>query len=349
MKNTMKIGVKGFFLGCLLSVSFFSRAQNESDLSSFLKASSHDANVLIGGYTGPIIRGASYAMTGGWYTTAKTHKKLGVDLGVSLTAAFTPSSDNYFSPQSQLVSTTFANTTNPGAGAPSIVGPKDQTTYTSTYQGQSVTFNGPEGLALKKNIGFSAVPVPMIQIGIGLIKNTDLKVRFIPTINRASSKINMLGFGLLHDIKQYLPGGSLLPFDLSVLAAYNSVWGSTSLANTTDSNKPMSSNGQISYRLNSWVAQAIISKKISVLTAYVGVGYGAVSSKVDITGTFNFDSNPPFPQNFSITNPFSTTFKNNTTKLTGGIRLKFGPIYLVGDYTLQKYNALTVGLGLSIR
>jgi hypothetical protein len=357
MENTKKMGVKGLFLGCLLMVSFFSNAQNESDLGAFLKANKADVGNLIGGYVGPVIRGASYGMTGGWYTTGKVHKKLGFDLGVSLTAAYLPTSDNYFTPHLVTPGATFVNNTNPSLGAPTFVGPKDKTTYTETYStplgSQTFTINGPEGLALKKNIGFAAVPVPMIQAGIGLPFHTDLKVRFLPQVNASQSKVQMLGFGLMHDLTHYLPGGSLLPFDLSVLAAYNMVKGSTSLVNsdstsTPNKDKPITtSDGKINYKLNSWVAQVIISKKISVLTGYLGVGYGAVSSNVDVTGTFNYrsDSN----QSFSISDPFATKYKTNTTKITAGLRLKLGPIYMVGDYTLQKYNALTVGLGVAVR
>ena len=108
--------------------------------------------------------------------------------------------------------------------------------------------------------------------------------------------------------------------------------------------RPASTDGLITYKLNSWVAQAIISKKVSVLTFYLGVGYGSVASNVDITGTFQPTQGGP-----SIKDPVSIEFKNGGAKLTAGMRLKLGPIYLVGDYTVQKYNALAIGFGVSIR
>jgi hypothetical protein len=354
MKNTYKIGLAGLFLGCFALTSFNSNAQNPSDLAAFLKASKEDASMLLKGYTGPVIKGASYAMTGGWYTTGKTHDKLGVDVGVSMTLAFTPTSDYYFTPKfANPTTTSFTNNTHPGLGAPTFVGPKDKTTITSTYTPpgspvpQTVSINGPEGLDLKKNIGFSAVPAPMVQIGIGLIFNTDLKVRFVPKVKSGDSEVSMLGFGLMHSIKQYLPGHDILPFDLSVLIGYNSVKGTTNLKNNDTSNgQPTSTDGKITYKLNSWVGQAVISKKLSVLTGYLGVGYGSVATNVDVTGTFNVNATPG---SFSVKDPASIEFHNKSAKLTAGLRLKLGPIYFVGDYTLQKYNALTVGLGVSIR
>ncbi len=344
---------------CLILISFFSRAQNESDLANFLQASKTDASKLIGAYTSPVIKGVSYGMTGGWYHTGKTHSKLGVDLGFTLNAVFIPSSDNYFNPAAIGLSssTVFTNTTYPGKNAaPTFVGPKDVTSYTSTYDpdgaagpfpSQSFAIKGPEGLDMKKNLHVSAVPVPMVQLGIGLIMNTDIKIRLIPKIDKGNSTVKMFGVGLMHDIKQHIPGIKMLPFDLSVLAAYNSLTGTTSLVNTNSADtRPDSPDGKISYKLSSWVVQGVISKKFSVVTLYAGLGYGSVTTNVDITGTFNIGT-PGIPIN--IKDPVSIDFKNNSAKVTTGLRLKFGPIYLVGDYTLQKYKMLTVGLGVSVR
>ncbi len=339
------------------------KAQNASDFSNFLRLEQANASKLIAAYTSPAIRGVSYGMTNGWYHTAKAHKSLGFDLGVTMSAVFIPTSENYFSPGDlQLANTTFTNVTHPGLGGPTIFGNKDVTNYTSTYTPtglsaalgpQTVSFSGPEGLDLAGSIGFSAVPVPMIQLGIGIIKNTDLKIRLLPerTVGGNSpgstpSKISMLGFGLLHDIKQYIPGIKLAPFDLSILVAYNSVAGETSLVSSGSTGQPQSSDGNVSYKLNSWIVQGVISKKFSVFTLYGGLGYGSVNTNVDVTGTFII---PAVPSSFSVKDPVAINFSNNGVKFNAGFRLKFGPVYLNTDYTIQKYNALTVGFGLSVR
>ncbi|MFM9838273.1 MAG: DUF6588 family protein [Cyclobacteriaceae bacterium] len=351
MKNIEKKYLKSTLLMCLSLVSLSSYAQNISELTQFLKAEKNDASALVKSYVTPAVNAISNGMTSGWYTTGKAHKTLGFDLGVSLSAVFTTSSDNYFTP-SLSSNTTFKNLTNPSQGAPSVVGPKDLTEYKSTYDpdgtsgslpSQTFTINGPEGLDLKKNIGFSALPVPMVQLGIGIIKNTDLKIRFVPEQKSNSVTFKMFGIGVMHDIKQHIPGIKKLPFDLSVLAAYNSITGTASLVSTSG---VTSSNGILAYKLNSWVAQAIISKKISVLTGYLGVGYGSVSSNVDITGNFLV---PAGAASFALKDPLALSLSSSSAKLTAGIRLKFGPVYLSGDYTLQKYDALTLGFGFAVR
>jgi len=345
-----------------------------ADISAFLNAEAADMNKLIGAYVGPGIHGLSYGMASGWFNTAKTHKLGGFDLGVTVSAVMLPTADETFDPTRLGLSTHTIPSSNI---APTVIGPKSDPSYaTYKFVSNGVTIPqpgyaqiaGPEGLDLKKAIGSNAVPVPMVQAGIGLPWNTDLKIRLLPEQKSSDGKSNlkMLGFGLMHDIKQHFPGMKLMPIDLSVLVAYNSISGGTSLVNTrtdpaspyfgqpnVDDGVPYSSDGTSNYTFNSWLFQAMISKKVSIITFYGGIGYGTVTTKAAITGSFVLD-NPAFrgvpnPAPVTIKDPFSTTYKNNGMKLTAGMRFKFGPFYLSGDYTLQSYNVLSVGAGLSIR
>jgi len=331
-------------------------AQGEEDLSAFLMAG-EDASKLIEAYMQPVVKSISYGMTGGWYTTAKAHKTLGFDLSFTVNSAFIPSSENFFNPEKLNLS---SNTTYDGARdkdsgapfdptrkAPTIFGPKDETRYSSTYGGETFVYGGPEGFDIKKEIGIAAVPTPMVQLGIGIIKNTDIKLRFVPKQSFGESDIKMFGIGIMHDIKQHFKGIKLMPFDLSALVAYNSVSGSTDLSSDGSDGVPESTNGVGEYKFNSWVIQALISKKISVLTGYAGVGYNIVNTKVDVKGDYTLvsESDTEVP----ISNPVAIDFKNNSMRLTVGMRLKLGPVFFNGDYTFQKYNTLSVGLGFSVR
>jgi len=345
------------FISLAWSVSF---AQNQEDIAIFLNAGREDASKLIEAYLEPTVKSLSYGMTGSWYNTAATHKSFGIDFGVHVNMAIIPTSDTYFNPDKLGLEVTefVGNQDNPGKGAPNFFGPKDRTSYTAAYDPdgaggfpvQSVTFSGPEGLAVKDEIGFSAVPVPVAQLGIGIIKNTDLKLRFIPKTDAGQSSLSMFGVGIQHDIKQHIRGIKLLPFDLSVLVAYNSLKGETDLRyeNTGDLDdyRPTSTDGMGEYKFDSWVYQLLISKRIAVLTFYGGVGYSMINTKVDINGTYTIQGSP---DDFDLKDPVSMSIKNKSMRFTAGMRLKLGPIYLVGDYTLQKYQMINVGLGFSIR
>lgn len=349
----------------LFSVTWsLSVAQNQQDVAIFLNAGSSDASKLIEAYLQPTVKSLSYGMTGGWYNTAATHKTLGIDFGISLNLAMIPTSEDFFDPEKLgLGVTTYNGARNKGSNgvydptrkAPTFFGPKDETSYTATYDPdgsgplaqQTVDFRGPEGLGVKDELGVSGVPVPVVQLGIGIIKNTDLKLRFIPTVKAGQSELSMFGVGVQHDIKQHIPGIKLLPFDLSVLVAYNSLKGETDLRNSdTGDTRPDSEDGKGEYKFNSLVYQVLISKRLAVVTFYGGVGYSTINTNVDIKGTFDIDA---IPQTFQITDPVSMKIKNKSMRFTAGMRLKLGPIYFVGDYTLQKYKMINFGIGFSIR
>lgn len=353
-----------FFLLAGLTIPAKTIAQNEEDMSAFLQAGQEDASKLIEAYVQPMVKSLSYGMTGGWYTTAKAHKTLGFDLSVTVNAAFIPSSENFFNPNKM----DFKNTTYNGARpdestgpfdptkkAPTIFGPKDETEYQSSYDPdgsgplgeQTYVFRGPEGFDVKKEIGIAAIPTPMVQLGIGIIKNTDIKLRFVPKQTAGSSEIKMFGVGIMHDIKQHIKGIKLMPFDLSALVAYNSVSGATDLTSDGSDGVPASDNGVGRYKFNSWVIQALISKKISVLTGYAGVGYTIVDTKVDVEGDYVIV--PEVGDPGTVSDPVSIDFQNNSLRLTLGMRLKLGPVYFNGDYSFAKFNTLSVGFGFSVR
>jgi len=335
-------------LALLLVCYTAAQSQSENEIIQFVNSGQQDATKLMQAYLNPVIEGASYGFTGGWFNTAKTHKTLGFDLGVSANAVFIPTSKNYFDPGTLGLTTLndFQNTTTSSTNqAPTIVGPEDRTEYTVSNpqnQSETVKFNGPRGLDFKKNLHISGVVTPMIQAGIGIYKNTDLKLRFVPETEAGDTKVKMFGIGIMHDVKQHIPGIRLLPFDLSVLVGYTKISGSTGLSapNIGGSNQDMD------IKLNSWLFQALISKKIAIVTFYGGVGYATIKTNTDVVGSYEVTY-----QGTTVTynNPVALQFKNSSLRLTGGVRLNLGPVYLNTDYTVQEYGTLSVGIGATVR
>jgi hypothetical protein len=339
-----------------ISLPFFSYAQDESDLIEFLNAGPKDASKLMNAYLNPVIEGLSYGFNGGWYTTAKAHKPLGFDIGVSLNAVFIPSSKNYFKPAD--LNLDVAMLTSPTTGkAPTIAGPEDPTTYAIDIDGdnqpddidgngQPDTFNGPEGLDFKENIKISGVLAPTAQIGIGVYKNTDLKIRWMPEVEAGSTKVKLFGVGVLHDIKQHIPGIKVLPFDLSVLVAYTNIKGTSGVSGTFDAPTSDPRPQELDYNMNAWLFQALISKKLAIFTFHGGLGFNTISTDADLTGSYIVVAGTP---QGTFKDPVSLRFKNNSMRVSAGMRMNFGPIYLNGEYTLQEYSTVSVGLGVTVR
>lgn len=330
----------------------------QSELAEFLYAGPEDASKLTKAYLTPMVEGLSYGFNGGWVQTAKAHKTLGFDLMINVNAVFIPSSKNYFDP-AKLGLTTVTGFESANGLAPTIVGPKDETTYTSTVgidedgdgdidHTETYEFSGPEGLDLKNSIKVASVAAPTVTLGIGIYKNTDIRVRWMPEIEADDAKLKLFGLGIMHDIKQHIPGIKLLPFDLSVLAAFTKLEGTTSLEGALPSadNRPQ----LLNYDMNAWLVQAMISKKISVLTVYGALGYNAVKTNADIKGSYVLYEDTSGGNNDLVFNdPVSLSFKNKGMRATAGFRLKLAVLCLSADYTLQEYNTLSVGLGFSVR
>ncbi|MFK7749517.1 MAG: DUF6588 family protein, partial [Kordia sp.] len=79
----------------ILLVMLCATAVQSQELESLLLAGD-DASKLTENYMNPLMKGLLYSMNGGWYTTAKTHKKFGFDITISASASFVPDANQNF-------------------------------------------------------------------------------------------------------------------------------------------------------------------------------------------------------------------------------------------------------------
>ncbi|UII29316.1 hypothetical protein LVD15_13065 [Fulvivirga maritima] len=193
------------------------------------------------------------------------------------------------------------------------------------------------------------VPVPMAQLGIGIIKNTDIKIRWTPEIDVEDGSFKLIGFGVMHDIKQHIPGIKHLPFDLSAFVGYTSVSFDFPFDEelSTTGGGVYTTNGLGQLDVNTLTGQAIISKKISVLTVYGGVGFNRVRSEIKLKGDYVVRDD--FGNSESVSDPVDLSFKEGGVKLNAGFRLKLAIVTLHADYTVQEYDVLSVGFGFAVR
>ncbi|MBX2901255.1 MAG: hypothetical protein KF775_16500 [Cyclobacteriaceae bacterium] len=322
-------------------------ANAQDDLNDLLKGSLSDANKLIEGYTAPALKAFGYGLNQGWYNTAKPHKTLGVDLTISVSAVSIPNSDLFFKVNNsqfsnlEVLSVGGVPPDNSGnSNLPTIFGPDTKPTFYIPSTDES--FEGPGGIDLKKEIGIQAMPVPIANLGIGLPKGFDLKLRFVPTLQLGDdSEFNLFGIGVMHDVKQYIPGIKNLPFDLSGFVGY------TKMKLNVDLNVQSGSNQRAVFESSATTIQGLISKKISVLTFYGGIGYNLANTKIAMLGAYDLDEDGQT----DVTDPINLKVDANGLRTTLGMRLKLAVITLHGDYTIQKsnYNTITVGFGINVR
>lgn len=350
------------------AASFSGYSQQFEDL---LRAGADDAETYLENYVGPAINSFGSGMAGGWYNTAKAHKTLGFDLTVSLNVANIPDSESMF----EFLQSDFVNLQLRGDNdnmLPTLVGGDAEngselfvpaSTQISYPGGQSVTledevvFDVPSGFNLQDAPVITGVPTPTVNLGIGIYKNTDLKIRLVPQQDFGDYSVRMFGIGVLHDVKQWIPGIKNLPFDLS------GFFGTTTLTSeyvinideeTTgaQASTRFQGSGTATFRTNATTIQAVISKKLLFFTPYAALGINAIKTTFDVDGDYTYTVNPTIgsAQTTSISNPIGLEFTGaGGPRMTVGARIKLAIFTFHGAYTIQKYNNLSVGMGLSIR
>lgn len=349
MKNMYKA-----ILTATLLVSSLVGLQAQGDLDDLLKGSRADANYLAGGYISPFLKSFGAGINQGWYNTAKPHKVGGVDFTLSVAMVSIPGGDKSFTVDNSRLQTIKLEVDQNGDPVPFNGTGKVPTAFGSTntprydfvdpfIPGQTTAsnaddFDGPAGIDGFDDFLSGRVPVPVFNAGIGLPKGTELKIRWTPELDLGKDgQFKLFGIGVMHDIKQYIPGIKMLPFDLSALVAYSK------MDIGVDFNDTGTQRGE--FTVKGTTIQALISKKISVITPYAAIGYGISSASLKTKGSYDMDGDGTN----ETTDPVSVEAKNSGPRLTTGIRLKLLIFTFHVDYTLQKYSTVTGGFGLSIR
>jgi len=329
------------------------------DLESVLLASD-DASLLLENYLNPAMKGLMSSMNGGWYSTAKTHKKLGFDITFGLNASFTPDKDKVF----EFIADdyNFLSIADGGSTSiPTVFGEDNTNTafnVSMPYQGgnfKSGSFELPGGIA--KDLPASAVPAPFVQVGLGLPFKTTIKLRYVPKTSFASKvNANLIGVGLQHDLTQYFGLIGKLPFSVSLLGAYTSATIDYTIQNGDLSDQVSVTNGLAQFKVKTWTVQALGSLDFKIVTLYGGVGFNGGTSNFDIKGEYSltYDIQDSGQNNLStleetITDPVKLAFKTSGARATIGTRLNLAFFKIFADYTLQEYNTATLGFAFSFR
>src|SRR5690606_25673426 len=187
----------------------------QDDLEKLLYESVEDGRKLVSAYISPVMKSLSLGLNQGWYNTAAPHKIAGIDITVTANAMTIPQSELFYNVEELNLQVLKLHESSPdGPFAPTVVGP-DRAPIFTLQDDESEVQDGPGGLDLEGELGKNWVPVPMAHVGIGLPKGTDLKVRWTPTLDFDDTSVKLIGFGVMHNVKQWIPGVKLLPFDLS--------------------------------------------------------------------------------------------------------------------------------------
>lgn len=331
-----------------LSLSVTSvNAQLFDGIENILLTSTEDARILAEGYTAPIGKTLTYALNSGWATSAKTHKKLGFGLTIGGAAPFVPDVDQVFTP------TGLTSLSVPSGSLSTVFGEGgDQElnfSFSESVLGNEIEYEGklsfPGGL--KDELPLGTVPAPIVQASVGVVFDTDLLVRFIPTMEMQGSTFSLTGFGLKHNIMQYFGPLDKLPLNVSVLAAISKASFEYDLSDSTFGGN--STNRKMTFKADTFTIQALASIDLPIISAFAGLGYNAGDSQFNVSGDYSIDYGITGIGPRILKDPISIASDASGVMGIVGARLNLLFLKIFANYTIQEYNTLTAGISFNFR
>jgi len=378
-----------FLIAMLHTGVFITEIKAQNDISNIFKAGVTDLNKVADGYLTPAGKCFSAGLGSNWYNTAEVHKVFGFDITVGAAVVQAPAGDQSFSLDglTNLKSTISGSTQTPtfvgsGKGVElNLMQPQTLSNGSANplYPGIITSFTTPSGVS-------QYIPAASIQFTLGLPIINDVSIRYVPKVIESGVEASMWGVGIKHNFKRWIPGFKNLPFDASILVAYNKfdlkytfptsaqitpemlVGSSLAYEPTTIDY----SNQAMSVSADAMIVNILISKKLAFFTPTIGFGVTKTSFDLSMTGNYPVLGEPktmvvntaginqtvpilsaggkPIMQINNLTNPVQIRSSEILPNATIGLRLKlFWFLTLSAQYTLQRYSTVSVGAGINIR
>lgn len=204
-------------LTCKLNIVFLlasvmTFAQNQFD---DINNVAEDLVFLSGQFISPAAEAAVYQSTGGWYTSAKKKELWDVEFSIQGNALLIPNKFNrFFVEESQLKNLKIKGDAT-SAYLQTALGKAEFVPIEGTIGAGGFEFDSPEG------INESIVKHVQLQVALGIWKGTTLIGRYSPEIKINDTKFKLFGFGLQHNLSQWITKADNSSFDLSALLTYS--------------------------------------------------------------------------------------------------------------------------------
>ena len=254
--------MKNKFLSIVLAFisSMIFAQQNVDDL---LAAGVNDARRFTKEYLRPAGEGIMYSMNHGWFNSGKSKKIFGFEISLIANAAFVNDDNQSFilDPDDYENLEFRDNPRDPRSVATAfgdIEGVIVRVQGESSIPGvpaQDAEFELPTGLGSE---GINLVPTAFLQVGFGLIKGTEIKVRYFPKVETNDTEVGFYGAALQHEFTKWLPADKVFPVAISGLIAYTHLDASYDF---TDTNIIDGDNQRFENNTNTWLFQLIGSTK----------------------------------------------------------------------------------------
>ncbi len=364
--------MKKITLSLILACMVVFGGQVKAQINEELHLSEFDP--YMSAYMKPFASAMAVSMSGGWAHTAEVHSLLGFDITFNGTYVKVPSSDYMFNPQ-ELDMPGYTWDRN---STPTISGSDNQDNaamFTREFNTPGVP---PLAVDMLTGMNLNFGGMASLQAAIGLPKGTELIVRYVPNLAKPVNnvltevadielaKTGMWGLGVKHDIKQWIPVVSKVPFlQMSVLMTYSKFntgfsgddfrldperlnATSTMAASTWDGQK-------FDLEMSSFTGSLLIGASIPVFQPFIGIGFNNASFEGGFKGNYpvisvSTDNGTDYYQvEEAETDPINLDAKVTNFNFQAGARLKLGFFVFHYQYTMQKYSMHNAGLAFTFR
>ena len=251
----------------------------------------------------PLATSIGVGFNSGTYHNAHVPKIFGFSVGVRGMLMLIPSNQLTFTPK----------------GLPENYTADKETA--TIFGGKGTAYAGPAGyITYPAGINKNYLPLAAPQASVSMF-GTELMVRFVPEIQVGNETLNLFGFGIKHNISQYIP---LLPLDIAIQYTNNKF---------TVSN-------MVEVKTSAFNIHA--SKSLGLATVYGGIQYE--NSELNLEYTYK-DENGTAPDLDG--KKFELNFdKESNIRFTAGAAVNLAFLIINADYSLGIQNSFSVGISL---
>lgn len=183
--------MKKILLLCFLSTSLNSFSQI-TELQDIVQ----DLSLIAEKFAYPAAQGAALQGSAAWFNSATALEQWKVDVSVHGNSLFIPKSKKSFSiSNSDLRALKIRGVEN--AKIPTAFGGETDVFFEGEFANLPLEFQALEG------IGLSYVPHAFVQAGVGLPRQTEVVVRFMPNTSVDGVEVGTYGLGIKHNFTQY--------------------------------------------------------------------------------------------------------------------------------------------------
>lgn len=317
--------------------------QAQTGINELLAAGIDDAKQFSDYYFSPAAEGVMYALSNAWYNTAKSKKPGHVELSIIGNASFVNDEDKSFT--LNVADYNYLRFMDPaqqsGEVATALGENNPDITMIIEYENElgiteQVEIELPQGIG---SAGINILPTAYLQLGVGVFKGTEVKVRYLPKINQEDVEVQLYGGAIQHELTSWIPGADKLPIAIGVLVGYTHF---DSSYDFTDTSLVEGDNQRVETSIGSLLFSALVSTKLPVINFYGGIGYLSGNSQSDLLGTYHIQTG--VLGGTTIKDPYSLENKVSGVKATLGTKLKLGFFRLHADYSFQRFSNASLGI-----